>query len=172
MFKYYLKIKNFIELGVLSTAKLTAYLVILHVKPMENMKHSIVIATVLLAVLGLMNFTVQAASVPCNKADLEGSWLAVVNATASKSTLQCTIVINKLGIVTSGSCLDMQSKNKFTATIGSSTIKTQCGVSLNITFRNGLVTTANGAMSRGKDTIIGTFTNTLGNFGTLSAVKY
>jgi hypothetical protein len=139
---------------------------------MENMKHLNVITTVLLAVLGLMNFTVQAASVPCNKADLAGSWLAVVNATASKSTQQCTIVINKLGIVTSGSCLDMQTKLKFTATSGSSTIKTQCSVSLNITFKNGLVTTASGAMSRGKDTIIGTFTNTLGNFGTLSAVKY
>jgi hypothetical protein len=138
---------------------------------MENMKHLNVITMVLLAVLGLMNFTVQAASVPCNKADLAGSWLAVVNTTGSNSIQKCTIAFNTIGKITSGSCLDMQSKYTFLVS-GSSSINSQCGVSLNLSHKNLVVITANGAMSRGKDDIISTFTNTLGKFGSISAVKY
>ncbi len=147
------------------------HFVILLVKPMENMKHLNVITMVLLAVLGLMNFTVQAASVPCNKADLAGSWLAVVNTTGSNSIQKCTIAFNTIGKITSGSCLDMQSKYTFLVS-GSSSINSQCGVSLNLSLKNLVVITANGAMSRGKDDIISTFTNTLGKFGSISAVKY
>jgi hypothetical protein len=165
------KDKNIIELGVLSTAKLTAYLVILHVKPMENMKHSNLIATALWAFFGVMSFTVEAASVPCNKSDLAGSWLAVVNTTGSNSIQKCTIAFNTIGNITSGSCLDMQSKYTFPVS-GSSSINSQCGVSLTISFNSGGVLKANGAISRGRDTIIGTFTNAKGDFGTLSAVKY
>jgi hypothetical protein len=148
------------------------HFVILLVKPMENMKHLNVITMVLLAVLGLMNFTVQAASVPCNKADLAGSWLAVVNTTGLNSTQNCTIAINKHGILSSVSCFDVQSQVKFTAKSGFSNITKQCGVNLTMSFNSGGVLKANGAISRGRDTIIGTFTNAKGNFGTLSAVKY
>jgi len=166
------KDKNFIELGVLSTAKLTAYLVILHVKPMEYMKHSNLLATALWAFFGVMSFTVEAASVPCSKGDLAGSWLAVVNTTGSNSIQKCTIAFNTIGKITSGSCLDMQSKYTFPVSGSSSSINSQCGVSLTISFNSGGVLKANGAISRGRDTIIGTFTNAKGNFGTLSAVKY
>ncbi len=165
------KDKNIIELGVLWTAKSTAYLVILHVKPMGNMKHSNLIATALWAFFGVMSFTVEAASVPCSKADLAGSWLAVVNTTGSNSIQKCTIAFNTIGKITSGSCLDMQSKYTFPVS-GSSSINSQCGVSLTISFNSGGVLKANGAISRGRDTIIGAFANAKGNFGTLSAVKY
>jgi hypothetical protein len=163
--------ENIIELGVLSTAKLTAHLEILLVKPMENMKHSNLIATALWAFFGVMSFTVEAASVPCSKGDLAGSWLAVVNTTGSNSIQKCTIAFNTIGKITSGSCLDMQSKYTFLVS-GSSSINSQCGVSLNLSLKNLVVITANGAMSRGKDDIISTFTNTLGKFGSISAVKY
>ena len=167
-----MKDKKSLYLVAIYNSKVDRDLIYLHINPMENMKHSKVLATILLSLVVLMSLSVQAASVPCNKADLAGSWLSVVNTTGLNSTQNCTIAINKLGILSSVSCLDMQSKLTFTAKSGFSNITKQCSVSLTISFNNGGVLKANGAISRGRDTIIGTFTNAKGNFGTLSAVKF
>jgi hypothetical protein len=109
---------------------------------------------------------------PCVKADLTGTWTAVVNDTGSNSTEQCKIIVNSAGKLTSGSCKDIQRNAIYTFRSGSATINSQCNISLTIKFNNGAVSKSTGAISRYRDTIIGTHKNNLGNFGTFSAVKY
>jgi hypothetical protein len=109
---------------------------------------------------------------PCVKADLTGRWTAVVNDTGSNSTEQCKIIVNSAGKLTSGSCKEIQKNASYTFRSGLATINSQCNISLTINFNNGVVSKSTGAISRYRDTIIGTHKNNLGNFGTFSAVKY
>jgi hypothetical protein len=109
---------------------------------------------------------------PCVKADLTGTWTAVVNDTGSNSTEQCKVIVNSAGKLTSGSCKDIQRNAIYTFRSGSATINSQCNISLTINFNSGTVSKSTGAISRYRDTIIGTHKNNLGNFGTFSAVKY
>ena len=109
---------------------------------------------------------------PCVKADLTGRWTAVINDTGSNSIEQCKIIVNSAGKLTSGSCKDIQRNTSYTFRSGSTTINSQCSISLTINFNNGTVSKAIGAINRARDLIVGTFKEKAGNFGTFSAVKY
>jgi hypothetical protein len=126
--------------------------------------------------LTLITTTVQAAGTglakPCVQADLAGTWTAVINDLSASATQQCKMVVNSAGKLTSGSCLDIQSNTIYQPNSGSIKINSQCNVSLSISYTNGGVSKASGGVSRGRDTIIGVYTNNYGGYGSFSAVKY
>ena len=111
-------------------------------------------------------------STPCVTTDFTGTWTATVSGTASYSVESCSLIFNSSGVLTSGSCFDIQTNTQYRLSSGNGTITSQCAIQLNLYFVNGAVSVANGSISRGRDTVIGSFKNNLGDFGTFSAVRY
>ena len=137
-----------------------------------NTLKTIIAFTLLALITSTSNAAGSGAAKSCVKADLTGTWTAVINGMGSNSTQKCKMVVNSAGKLISGSCLDIQTDNTYQPTSGSATINSQCNVNLSTSYTNGAVSQASGGMSRGRDTIIGIYKNNLGDFGSFSAVKY
>ena len=101
---------------------------------------------------------------------LVGGWFGVINGVASESTQECLIRADSSGNLT-GSCQDVRS-NDYLSVIssGSSTFNNQCVVSLTITFTNGAIATSRSMINKAGDTLIGTYKNSLGDYGTFSGI--
>ena len=69
------------------------------------------IKTIIFILLILITVTAHAegplVATSCVKADITGTWTAVINDTGSNSTERCTLVVNSAGNLTSGSCSDL-----------------------------------------------------------------
>lgn len=115
---------------------------------------------------------IGAVSQPCVQSDLTGTWAATASGTNSSLVESCSLTINGNGVVTSGSCFDIKTKTQYPISSANATITSQCSIQVNLYYQNGAVSVASGSISRGRDTIIGSFTNNFGDFGTFSAVRY
>ncbi len=115
---------------------------------------------------------VGAVSQPCDQSDLTGTWAGTASGLGSYSIESCTLTINGNGVLTSGSCFDIKTRTQYPISSGNATITSQCSTQLNLYYANSAVSVASGSISRGRDTIIGSFTNNFGDFGTFSAVRY
>ena len=139
---------------------------------MKTLK-TIIAITLLTAITSTANAAGSGVALPCVQADSSGTWTAVINDLSRSVTQQCKMVINSAGKLTSGSCLDIQSNTIYQPNSFSIKVNSQCNVSLSISYtNNSAVSKASGGMSRGRDTIIGIYTNNYGGYGSFSAVKY
>ena len=96
-----------------------------------------------ITLLALINSTANAAgsgaAAPCVRADLTGTWTAVINGMGSYSTQKCTIVVNNAGVLTAGSCKDIKTNTVYKPRSGSATVNAQCNVNFSIIYTNGAV---------------------------------
>jgi hypothetical protein len=138
---------------------------------MKTLK-TIIAITLLTAITSTANAAGSGTAKLCVKADLTGTWTAVINDLSSSSTQKCKMVVNGAGNLTSGSCKDIQTNDTYQPSSGSATINSQCDVNISIRYTNGAVSQASGGVSRGRDTIIGVYKNNYGGYGSFSAVKY
>lgn len=111
-------------------------------------------------------------SAPCVLADLEGVWTIAVNGMVSNTTSECVFTINSTGTFTNGICSNVVDFNtKIYPLSGTASIISQCLASFTVVMPYGTVY-SRGQVSRGRDTLIGTFVDTTGDHGTYSGARY
>lgn len=111
-------------------------------------------------------------SAPCVLADLEGVWTIAVNGMVSNTTTECVFTINSTGTFTNGVCSNVLDFNtKIYPLSGTASIISQCLANFTVVMPYGTVY-SRGQVSRGRDTLIGTFVDTTGDHGTYSGARY
>ena len=142
----------------------------------------IITFTLLVLITSTANAAGSVAAKTCVRADLTGRWTVIMNETGGAvnpfTTQRCTMIINSVGMLTLGTCIDIESSNMWASQTNpprKATIDAQCNVSFSFGSYNTLSVAGSkaiGAINRGRDVIVGTFKQNAGNFGTFSAVKY
>jgi hypothetical protein len=100
---------------------------------------------------------------------LVGVWFGVVNGVSPKSTQECSIKIDASRNLT-GYCHDIQKDYVYVIKNGSATFDNQCVVSFNISYTNGATSTSRAIINKAGDTLVGTYKNNYGDYGTFSAI--
>jgi hypothetical protein len=139
----------------------------------------IITFTLLVLITSTANAAGSVAEKTCVRADLTGRWTVIMNETGGVvgpfATQRCTMIINSVGILTLGTCIDIESSGMWASQTNpppKATIDAQCNVSFSFVSSHLVRSKAIGAINRGRDVIVGTFKEKAGNFGTFSAVKY
>ena len=100
---------------------------------------------------------------------LVGVWFGVVNGVSPKNTQECSIKIDASRNLT-GYCHDIQKDYVYAIKNGVATFDNQCVVSFIINYKNGASSTSRAMINKAGDTLVGTYKNNYGDYGTFSAI--
>ena len=113
-------------------------------------------------------------SEPCVQNDLTGTWTTVIPGNATYNTQICYLTIGSAGNA-SGECEIMANgviTNVVFTSSGTATITSSCSVNLTVGFPDGVTVWLMGSIGRTRGAVVGTFSNSVGESGTFSSVRF
>lgn len=122
----------------------------------------------LLLAMGLIVANTAEAFTCGDATQLVGVWFGVINGMASKSIQECSIRVDTSKKLT-GSCVDIHNKKLYKIKSGSIKLNNQCLVTFTINFTNRAIATSRAVINKAGDTMIGTYKNSFGDYGSFSS---